>query len=83
MTVRTEFHPSIATVREARNPSRPEAFPALAGSRARARHAGPVLLAIVWMLALGFFVLAIAVPAAVMRRTAEASQVVIAERGPW
>jgi hypothetical protein len=81
MTVRTEFHPSIPAAPEARNAS-PAAFPALAGSRARSRPAGPTVHGLVWILALVFFVFAIAVPASVMQRHVEASQVALAGQGP-
>jgi hypothetical protein len=81
MTVRTEFHPSIPAAPGPRNAS-PMAFPALAGSRARSRHAGPTVLVLVWVLALAFFVFAIAVPASVMQRRVEASQVALAGQGP-
>ena len=80
MTVRTEVHASILPVSPARNAALPGAFPALSASRARAPHAGPTLVAVVWMLALGFFVFAVAVPASVMERRAQDGQV--ARAGP-
>ncbi|MEY2667976.1 MAG: hypothetical protein RJA59_614 [Pseudomonadota bacterium] len=79
MTVRTELHAPILAASPARNAC-PAAFPALSGSRARAPHAGPTLIAVVWMLALAFFVFAVAVPAAVMERRAQDGQV--ARAGP-
>ena len=80
MTVRTELQASILPVPPARNAAPREAFPALSASRARTPHAGPTLIAVVWMLALGFFVFAVAVPASVMERRAQVGQV--ARAGP-
>ena len=46
----------------------------------RSRHAGPTLVALVWMVALAFFVFAVAVPAAVMERRVQEERVARAER---
>lgn len=80
MTVRTEIHASILPLPPARNAAPATAFPALSASRARAPHAGPTLIAVVWMVALSFFVFAVAVPASVMERRARDGQV--ARAGP-
>lgn len=80
MTVRTEVHASILPVPPARNAAPRVEFAALSASRARAPHAGPTLIAVVWMLALAFFVFAVAVPASVMERRAREGQV--ARAGP-
>ncbi|MBS1111240.1 MAG: hypothetical protein H6Q88_3232, partial [Anaeromyxobacteraceae bacterium] len=45
----------------------------------RSRHAGPTLVALVWMVALAFFVFAVAVPAAVMERRVQEERVARAE----
>jgi hypothetical protein len=80
MTVRTELHAPILPASPACNAAPASAFPALSASRARAPHAGPTLIAVVWMLALSFFVFAVAVPASVMERKAQDGQV--ARAGP-
>jgi hypothetical protein len=81
MTVRTEILASIPSTPGARNAPPPARFPALAGSRARARHAGPTVVGIVWAFALAFFVLAVAAPAAVMERQAAGARgVAVASR---
>ncbi len=80
MTIRTDVHAPILPVPPARNAAPTGAFPALSASRARAPHAGPTLIAVVWMLALSFFVFAVAVPASVMERRARDGQV--ARAGP-
>lgn len=80
MTVRTEMQASISVPPSDRNAPPSATFPALTGSRARARHAGPTLLAIVWMVAFAFFVFAVAVPTSVMERKAREGRV--AQVGP-
>lgn len=80
MTVRTELHAPILPASPARNAPPASAFRALSASRPRAPHAGPTLIAVVWMLALSFFVFAVAVPASVMERRARDGQV--ARAGP-
>ncbi|HET8723092.1 MAG TPA: hypothetical protein VFM53_02735 [Anaeromyxobacteraceae bacterium] len=70
MTVRTEIPTPIPSLHGERNAPAGNPFPRLARARARGPHAGPTLVAAVWMLALAFFVLAVAAPAAVMERTA-------------
>lgn len=80
MTVRTETPTPIPFLHRERNAPAREAFPRLAHARARRPHAGPALVAAVWMAALAFFVLAVAAPAAVMeRKAAEARAVAVAE----
>ncbi len=64
MTVRTELPAPIFA------PSR---------SRHVSGHSGPALVAVVWMLALAFFVFAVAVPAAVMERRVQEERVARAE----
>ena len=78
MTVRTEFPASIPAPAPRRNPSTP--FPSLRASRARRPHAGLPIAAAVWMVALAFFVLAVAAPAAVLERRTAGSPVVASAR---
>jgi hypothetical protein len=80
MTVRTEFHASILPTSRDRNAAPATAFTVLSGLRARPRRGGPTLVALVWMLALAFFVFAVAVPAAVMQRRVQDERV--ARAGP-
>ena len=80
MTVRTELHAPILPSSPARNAAPASEFRALSASGARAPHAGPTLIAVVWMLALSFFVFAVAVPASVMERKVQEGQV--ARAGP-
>ena len=77
MTVRTESHASILPASPARNAAPP---PALSPIRSRKDRAGPTLIAVVWMLALAFFVFAVAVPASVLERRMRDGQV--ARAGP-
>lgn len=80
MTVRTEVHASILPASPARNAAPAAPLPLLSASRARPSRAGPTLVALVWMVALSFFVLAVAVPASVMERRAQEGRV--ARAGP-
>jgi hypothetical protein len=78
MTVRTEFPASIPAPASRRNPSVP--LPFLRASRARRAHAGLPIAAAVWMMALAFFVLAVAAPAAVLERRTAGAPVVASAR---
>ncbi len=80
MTVRNEVHASILAPSSPGNAAPRPAFPVLSGPRARPRRGGPTLVALVWMLALTFFVFAVAVPASVMERRVQAERV--ARSGP-
>ena len=74
MPVRTDLPASIPSLPAARNADpRPEALPALARARGRSRSSGALLLALVWTLALAFFVLGVAAPAAILERHARAA----------
>ncbi len=81
MTVRTETPTPIPSLHWQRNAPARRPFPRLAHARARGPHAGPTLVAAVWMLALAFFVLAVAAPAAVMERQAAAQRAVAVAGG--